>query len=107
MSLNATPVRTRDFTWNVLLNWSKNDNKVLSLYGGQPSYTIASYQNGIQLVPQTGKSYGILRGSDYQYVNKQRLIDANGYPVKALNAKSDIGNINPRLARRHQQYVYL
>jgi TonB-linked SusC/RagA family outer membrane protein len=95
LTLNAVPVRTRDFSWNILLNWSKNNNKVLSLYGGQPSYTIASYQNGIQLVAETGKSYGILRGSDYQYLDGQRLIDANGYPVKAANAKSDIGNINP------------
>jgi TonB-linked SusC/RagA family outer membrane protein len=95
VTINGTPVRTRDFSWNIALNWSKNENKVISLYGGQPSYTIASYQNGIQLVAETGKSYGILRGSDYQYLNGQRLIDANGYPVKATNAKSDIGNINP------------
>ncbi len=95
VTINGTPVRTRDFSWNIALNWSKNDNKVISLYGGQPSYTIASYQNGIQLVAETGKSYGILRGSDYQYLNGQRLIDANGYPIKAANAKSDIGNINP------------
>lgn len=95
LTINATPVRTRDFSWNLAINWSKNDNKVISLYGGQPSYTIASYQNGIQLVAETGKSYGILRGTDYQYLNGQRLIDANGYPIKATNAKSDIGNINP------------
>ena len=94
-SFNAVPIKTKDFTWSVLLNWSKNNNKVLSLYGGQPSYTIASYQNSIQLVAETGKSSGILRGTDYQYVNGQREIDANGYPIKATNTKSDIGNINP------------
>ena len=91
---NAAPVRTRDFSWNIILNWSRNNNKVISLYGGQPSYTIASYQNGIQLVAETGKSYGILRGTDYQYVNGQRLINANGYPATPV-PKSDIGNINP------------
>jgi TonB-linked SusC/RagA family outer membrane protein len=95
LTLNAAPVRTRDFSWNIVLNWSKNDNKVISLYGGQPSYTVASFQNGIQLVAETGKSYGILRGSDYQYLHGQRLIDANGYPILATNTKSDIGNINP------------
>jgi hypothetical protein len=68
---------------------------VLSLYNAQPSYTIASYQNNIQLVAEAGKASGILRGTDYQYVNGQRLIDANGYPVKALNTKSDIGRIYP------------
>jgi hypothetical protein len=88
-------VKTKDFSWNIGVNWSKNNNKVLYLYGGQPSYTIASYQNSIQLVAETGKSSGILRGTDYQYLNGQRLIDANGYPVKATNTKSDIGKINP------------
>ena len=94
VTLNAAPVRTRDFSWNIVLNWSKNNNKVISLYGGQPSYTIASYQNGIQLVAETGKPYGILRGTDYQYFNGQRLINANGYPATPV-PKSDIGNINP------------
>lgn len=96
VSLNATPVRTRDFSWTILLNWSKNQNKVLSLYGGQSSYTIANYQNAIQLVAEVGKSTGILRGTDYQYVNGQRLIGADGYPIKANNTKSDIGDIDPQ-----------
>lgn len=95
LTVNAVPIRTRDFAWNITVNWSKNQNKVISLYGGQPSYTIASYQNNIQLVAEVGKSYGILRGTDYQYKNGQRLIGADGYPVKAANSKSDIGNINP------------
>lgn len=95
LSINAVPVKTKDFTWTLLLNWSKNNNKVISLYGGQSSYTIANYQNSIQLVAEVGKSSGILRGSDYQYLHGQRLIDANGYPVKAANTKSDIGDINP------------
>jgi TonB-linked SusC/RagA family outer membrane protein len=95
LTLNAQPVRSRWFTWDIVVNWSKNNNRVISLYGGQPSYTIASYQNGIQLVAETGKSYGILRGTDYEYLNGQRRIDDNGYPVKATNPKSDIGNINP------------
>ncbi len=93
LSVNAVPIRTKDFSWNILLNWSKNNNKVLSLYNNQPSYTIASYQNAIQLVAETGKSSGILRGTDYKYVNGQRLIDAAGYPDSLT--KADIGDINP------------
>ena len=94
LTVNVVPVRTKDFNWNLALNWSKNQNKVLSLYAGQPSYTVAAYQNAVQLVAETGKSYGIIRGSDYQYLNGKRLI-ANGYPVLSANTQSDIGNINP------------
>ncbi len=93
--LNAVPIKTRDFEWDLTINWSKNQNKVLSLYNNQPSYTIASLQNSIQLVAEVGKAYGELRGTDYQYLNGKILIDSAGYPVKSTNTKSDIGNINP------------
>ena len=95
VTLNLVPVRTRDFTWNMAINWSHNDNKAVSLYNGQPSFIISSYQNSIQQVAEVGKSTGIIRGSDYQYKDGKRLIDANGYPVKATNKLSDIGNTMP------------
>lgn len=34
VSLNATPVKTRDFSWDVNVNWSKNVNKLVSLQDG-------------------------------------------------------------------------
>ncbi|GGB22492.1 SusC/RagA family TonB-linked outer membrane protein [Puia dinghuensis] len=93
--LNATPVQTRNFSWNIAVNWAKNNSLVVSLYGGQYAYTVQSYQNALQLVAETGKSYGILRGTDYVYVNGQREVDATGHYVIAANPHSDIGNINP------------
>ncbi len=32
-SLNGTPVQTRDFTWNLTLNYSASRNKIVDLYG--------------------------------------------------------------------------
>ena len=96
LSVNATPVAGRDFSWKVNLNWSLNRNKVLSLYGGQPSYVIGDYGFNTQLVAEVGKPYGIIRGSDYTYKNGQRITDAtSGEYVLNGNALSDIGNINP------------
>ena len=95
VSLNLVPVRTRDFMWNMTVNWSKNTNKVLSLYGGQPSFLVQSYQNSVQMVAETGKSWGILRGTDYTYLNGQRIVDATGNYIRSSNKLSDIGNINP------------
>lgn len=96
VTLNIVPVKTNDFKWDFTLNWSKNENKVISLYGGQQAYTIASYQNSVQLVAEVGKSYGILRGTDYVYLNGKPLVDANGYYVKSDNRNSDIGSIAPK-----------
>ncbi len=95
LSINAVPVKTRDFSWDLTLNWSKNNNKVLSLYHNQPSYLVASYGFNTQLVAEAGKSYGIIRGSDYRYVNGKREVDGNGYYLLNPNALSDIGHINP------------
>ena len=87
------------------INWSTNKSKVINLYNGQPSFLISSYQNSVQLVAEKGKAYGIIRGTDYKYLNGQGqvdtlgqgkiLIDANGYPQLSSNRLSDIGNINP------------
>lgn len=95
VSLNVVPVRTKDFTYDFTLNWSKNNNKVISLYQAQSSYTIATYQNSIQLAAEVGKPYGILQGSDYQYVEGKRLVDATGSYVKSTNKLSDLGKVTP------------
>ena len=95
VSVNITPVKTKDFTWDATINWSKNQNKVLSLYNNQPSYTIANYGFNTQLVAEVGKAYGIIRGSDYKYLNGQRIVGADGYYELNANSLSDIGSISP------------
>ena len=96
MTVTLTPVRTRDFTWNMTINGTIPHSKALSLYNGQSSFAIAGLQNAIQLVAEVGKSYGIIRGTDYKYLNGQRVIDANGYYEIATNKLSDIGDANPK-----------
>jgi TonB-linked SusC/RagA family outer membrane protein len=95
LSINATPVRTRDFSWTINLNWSANRNKVLSLYDNQPSYAVGNYGFNTQLVAEAGKPYGVIRGSDYTYYKGQRIVGSNGQYVLNPNPLSDIGNINP------------
>ena len=94
-TLMLVPVKTRNFIWNLNINWSKNNNTVLSLYGGQPSYAVGAYQNSIQLVAEVGKPYGIIRGTDYKYLNGQKLVNANGLWERNSNKLSDIGSIQP------------
>lgn len=95
LGIDVNPVRTKDFSWDMHINWSKVSNKVLSLYNNQPSYQITSWQNSITLNAEVGKSWGIIRGTDYTYKNGQRVVDADGYYILNSNKQSDIGNINP------------
>ncbi|RKR14013.1 TonB-linked SusC/RagA family outer membrane protein [Maribacter vaceletii] len=94
VGLNFTPVETNNFAWNVNVNWSKNENKVVSLFGGQENLQLNSFQGGISINATVGEAYGSIRGTGFDYhSNGQKIVDANGYYV----AKADqvLGNVNP------------
>lgn len=94
VQVNLTPVRTKNFQWDMVINWSNNKQKVLSLYNNQPQYTVASYQNSIRLEAIPGHSYQI-QGTDYVYKNGQRVIDDNGYYEIAPNSYTNLGTPFP------------
>ena len=99
VAFNATPLKSTDFTWDISANWAKNENSVVDLNGAD-NYLIAGYQGGVQLVAAVGAPFGALYGTDYVYVNGQRVVTS---PSAAgvgggLWAKSDkklIGNVTP------------
>jgi TonB-linked SusC/RagA family outer membrane protein len=99
VSAYLTPVRSNNFSWTMNLNFARNRNKVLSLFGDvrnilllPPGYT--SLQGGITVNAGVGEPYGILRGTDYVYTNGQKTVNADGYYVASANT-SIIGNPNP------------
>lgn len=94
IQMNLTPVRTNNFSWDMVLNWSNNKQEVISLYNNQPSYNVATYQNSLRLVAIPGKSYQ-LQGTDYVYKNGQRVIDDDGYYEIASNQYSNLGTPFP------------
>ncbi|CAD0221250.1 SusC/RagA family TonB-linked outer membrane protein [Chryseobacterium sp. JV274] len=95
VQLNGTPFKTDNFTWDVNVNWSKNENKVIALNGDSQNYLMASYQGGVSLNARVGESFGALVGSDYVYnANGDRVIDpATGRYLR--NNNQVIGNITP------------
>ncbi len=94
LGVNLTPVRTKDFSWDMNINWSTNKQKVLSLYNNQPLYEVASYQNSVRLVAEPGKPYQ-LQGTAYTYLNGKREIDTTGYPILQPGQYNDLGTPNP------------
>lgn len=96
LSLNLVPVKTREFTWNLSVNWSKINNKVLSLYNNQSNLLMQSYQGGVSINATVGHPYGTIQGNDYQYVNGRRLVDSTGYYVFGNETTDIIGNATPK-----------
>ena len=97
LSVNLVPIQTRSFRWDVNVNFSKNINKVLSLYGDITNLQQGSFQGNVTLNAEIGQSNGILKGTDYTYDgNGNKIISAStGKPIKTTTATSVIGNVNP------------
>ena len=92
VSLFGSPVKTKDFEWQVGVNWSKNKNEVVSLNQGRDNLQLASWQGGVTLNATVGEAYGTMRGTDYVYdANGNKTVDADGHYLTASNKV--IGNI--------------
>jgi TonB-linked SusC/RagA family outer membrane protein len=95
LSLFANPVKTTDFSWDVNVNWSKNKNEVVSLYGDGTELQLASVQGGVSINATVGEPYGSIKGYDYVYnSNGEKVIGDNGYYLQT-DTKVVIGNVNP------------
>ncbi len=99
--LNATPIRTKDFNWNMALNFALNRNKVIKL---SPDIKVVylSGSFGRSATPQVaeGGSYGDMVGFQWVKDSKgQHEVDSLGRPVTS-NGIGDpqglIGNFNPK-----------
>jgi TonB-linked SusC/RagA family outer membrane protein len=95
LSLFANPVKKKDFNWNVNINWSKNNNKVVSLYGDVTELQLASVQGGVSINAAVGQPFGTIKGYDNVYNDKgEKVIGANGYYLKT-DKKVVLGDVNP------------
>jgi hypothetical protein len=65
VSSYITPVKTKDFQWDVNINWSTNDNTVVELFGDSESLLLGSVQGGVNMTARVGESYGTLEGTQY------------------------------------------
>jgi len=81
VSLSYAPIKTTDFTWNVVLNWARNRNTVVDLYADVQNIQLASYQGGVTLNATKGELYGTIRGTGFKYLNGQKVVGANGYYI--------------------------
>jgi hypothetical protein len=96
IALNANPVKTRDFSWEMLLNWSKNKNKIIEL-SEETKRQILSDGTGLPfyIIAETGGTYGDIYGYAYERDDKGNIvIGDNGVPIRAADQKV-LGNSQP------------
>ena len=91
--LNATPVMKKDFTWDMMLNFSHNDNRILELADGVERYSLGGYDN-LQVYAQVGGDYGEIWGTKFLRVEDesspyygQLILDEAGLPQGTSEAE--------------------
>ena len=93
LQLNGTPINTKDLKWDIFVNWATNKNKVVSLKEGIENLQLGSFQGGVTINAAVGEPYGIIRGTDFTYLDGQRIVGTNGRYVVNSNTNNIIGDI--------------
>ena len=106
ISLTGNPITTRDFNWEVSLNWARNSNKVEELYPGLNTYLYATNRYDTRLEHRVGSEWGTYVGRKWKVdpATGKTLINYNnagtetnkstGLPEYDIN--QDIGQVLPK-----------
>lgn len=96
-TLNITPFKTSNFQWDLRLNWTQNKSNVESLFGPDSTAVLqlGTFQGGVSINAVPGQPYGQIRGSNFVYLNGQKLVKANGFYQNTPTSNEVIGNAYP------------
>lgn len=91
--INARPVElSNGFTWDIMLNYSNNKNKIISLEEGIEKYALGGYDN-LTVYAVSGGNYGEIWGTKFNRVSDkaspyygQIIIDGDGMPTATADA---------------------
>jgi len=96
LTVFGSPVRNSNFSWDITLNWTRNRNKVLALYGESRNLQIASFQGGVSINATLGQPYGTIQGRTWVFHdNGEKIVGSNGRYLQSVATNNVIGNINP------------
>lgn len=94
--VGGIPVKTRDFSWEVSANFSKNENELVELTEDLESHTFSTTNSGNVVIQATvGGGYGDIYGTTWRTNdNGDIVVDAAGRPQESTD-KVYLGNAQP------------
>ncbi|KPK82679.1 MAG: hypothetical protein AMS27_14345, partial [Bacteroides sp. SM23_62_1] len=113
MTLYANPVKTSDFSWNIMANWSANENKVIELYEDMRYLNLYSGSWHALVHARPDEEYGVLWGYDIVREHAKKVyyddaetelshIEYTGRPIITndglyirTNARTNLGCVYP------------
>jgi TonB-linked SusC/RagA family outer membrane protein len=93
LQLGVTAIKSKDFTFDIDLNFAKNENKIVSL-GSLDTYVLGDYAWDLNLEARAGQPYGSLVGRGFEKDARGNVIYENGIP-KIESTTKILGNITP------------
>ncbi len=95
LGLNIVPIKSRNFAWDINLNFTRNINKVKSIAEGVDQVQIGEAIGSVANWAIPGQRYGVLQGYPFlRHENGQRLVNAIGEYIGG-NDIEIIGDPNP------------
>ena len=93
--LYAKPVKTKNFEWDISLNWAKNKNKVLALADGIKELFLGGFE-GSAIYAVVKQPYGQIYGGRWLRDGSDRIVinEADGLPIQDPTV-GIIGDPNP------------
>jgi TonB-linked SusC/RagA family outer membrane protein len=93
-ALNGKPVESKNFQWDINLNFTRNRNRVLDVPGEVDDLTISSFSAVSSRIIE-GQPFGILSGTRYKRdASGELIINVDGWPV-IDDQQGIIGDPNP------------
>lgn len=96
ITLAGTPVKTSAFSWDITLNWTKNVNEVTKLFGDIQNLQLdGGLQGGVSVNARVGEPYGTIQGTDFVYLNGEKVVKSNGHYQLTPTSDKVIGTMTP------------
>lgn len=95
LHLGISPIKSKDFGWDIDANWARNRSKVVELADGLQVYQLVGLVGGASIVASVGNQWGDIYGSDYVYLNGQKVVDPATGLYQTENNKV-IGNVQAK-----------
>jgi TonB-linked SusC/RagA family outer membrane protein len=95
VTINAKAIQKKDVSWNLTFNWSKNNNKVITISDSLSTFTMYSVNSQLNINAETGKPFGVLRGTRQRRdIDGNLMVDAaTGNPI--IESNVFLGQVSP------------
>lgn len=92
INLTATPIKTKNFMWSIIVNVTHNTNKLLSLATGQNEILLGTFDSEVAYKAKVGRPLGDYWAPTIYQTKGQNTINSNGLYLLDYQHLQNVGN---------------